>query len=184
MSLWIKAVTANGLSMIRQTSVQRLPPIAFEQRRFDSYFTMGKKRTGKPKGIKPRPAPVREPVIAAKLYENEISQGVFEARAKDLPEENMENPFVHAKGLCILCKHNITPDYKNIKLLSQFISTQTGRVFGRHITGLCKEQQECVEREIRKARAAGLMAYYFKHPEFFKDPKLCDPSRPLRPHPY
>lgn len=184
MSLWIKAALMSGCSVIRQAPVQRLPPIAYEQKRFDSYFTMGKQRMGKRKGIKPRPVEVKEPIVAAALYEKEIDRSVFEARAKDLPEENMENPFVRPKPQCILCKHKITPDYKNIKLLSQFISSQTGRVFGRHITGLCKEQQERVEKEIRKARWSGLMAYYFKHPEFFKDPKLCDPSRPLRPHPY
>lgn len=67
----------------------------------------------------------------------------------------MENPFQHSKRQCVLCKHNITPDYKNIKLLSQFVSSHTGRVYGRHITGLCRDQQERVEKEIVKSRAAG-----------------------------
>lgn len=50
---------------------------------------------------------------------------------------------------------NITPDYKNIRLLSQFISPYTGRIYGRHITRLCKHKQELVEKEISKAHDSG-----------------------------
>lgn len=46
-------------------------------------------------------------------------------------------------------------DYKNTRLLSQFISRFTGRVYGRHITGLCRHKQDEVEKEIKKAREAG-----------------------------
>lgn len=70
----------------------------------------------------------------------------------------MENPFTVTKRKCILCQHGITPDYKNVKLLSQFISPHTGRVYGRHITGLCKDQQDRLENEISKSRFAGRQA--------------------------
>ncbi|KAF5291179.1 hypothetical protein FQA39_LY14421, partial [Lamprigera yunnana] len=69
----------------------------------------------------------------------------------------MENPFEKEKLKCVLCKYNITPDYKNIKLLSQFQSPYTGRIYGRHITGLCENKQKQVEMEIVKAQSAGLM---------------------------
>ncbi|KAI4462066.1 30s ribosomal protein s18 [Holotrichia oblita] len=98
------------------------------------------------------------------------------------PIVDIENPFEKEKPQCILCKTKIVPNYKNVQLLSQFQSPYTGRIYGRHITGLCKYQQEKVEKEIVKAQSAGLMATYLKDPQFFKDPKLFDPEKPLRPH--
>lgn len=94
----------------------------------------------------------------------------------------MPNPFEKEKPKCILCKLNITPNYKNIKLLSQFQSSYTGRIYGRHITGLCESKQKRVEEEILKAQSAGLMGYYLKDPAFLADAKLFDPENPLRPH--
>ncbi|KAK9496446.1 hypothetical protein O3M35_013285 [Rhynocoris fuscipes] len=99
----------------------------------------------------------------------------------DMPIE-MENPFVKEKAQCILCKLNIKPDYKNTKLLSQFVSPFTGRIYGRYITGLCKRKQEAVVKEIIKAQNAGFMPYYNKDPIYLEDPKLFNPDRPVRPH--
>lgn len=96
----------------------------------------------------------------------------------------MPNPFQKEKIQCILCKHNIEPDYKNVKLLSQFQSPYTGRIYGRHITGLCKAKQEKVEAEIIKSQGCALMGYFHKNVAYLKDPKLFDPERPLRPHKY
>lgn len=101
----------------------------------------------------------------------------------DAPVE-MENPFEKEKPLCILCKYNIVPDYKNVKLLSQFQSPYTGRIYGRHITGLCQQRQEQVEKEIKKSQYVGLMGTYHKSLEFLKDPKIFDPEKPSRPHKY
>lgn len=97
---------------------------------------------------------------------------------------SMENPFQKETTKCILCKHNIEPSYKNVRLLSQFQSPYTGRIFGRHITGLCKNKQEKVEREIAKAQAVGFMGFVTKEPRYLKDPPLFDPERPIRPHKY
>lgn len=94
----------------------------------------------------------------------------------------MENPFEKDKKKCILCQMNITPDYKNVKLLSQFQSSYTGRIYGRHITGLCENKQKLVEKEIVKAQSAGLMGYYLKEECFLNDPKLFDDEKPIRPH--
>ncbi|XP_026809882.1 28S ribosomal protein S18c, mitochondrial [Rhopalosiphum maidis] len=97
---------------------------------------------------------------------------------------NIPNPYEKEKRSCILCKMNIVPDYKNTRMLSQFISRFTGRIYGRHITGLCRHKQEHVEKEIKKSREAGLMPFYFRNPEFSHDPKLFDPDNPFRPHSY
>ncbi|KFB53239.1 AGAP008773-PA-like protein [Anopheles sinensis] len=100
----------------------------------------------------------------------------------DTPIELKENPFAKQKVQCVLCKHDINPDYKNVQLLSQFQSPYTGRVYGRHITGLCKNRHEQVEREIIKAQNAGLMPTYHKAVDFLNDPKLFDPEKAVRPH--
>lgn len=94
----------------------------------------------------------------------------------------MPNPFEKERKLCILCQMNVQPNYKNVRLLSQFQSQYTGRIYGRHITGLCAEQQQRVEREITRAQRAGYMGSYNKSVEFLQDPKLFDPERPIRPH--
>ncbi|KAJ8715803.1 hypothetical protein PYW07_010285 [Mythimna separata] len=99
----------------------------------------------------------------------------------DTPVE-MENPYKKERRQCILCKLNIKPDYKNYRLLSQFQSPYTGRIYGRHITGLCKNKQALVENEIRKAQNCAYMPYYYKDKVFLKDPKLFDPENPIRSH--
>jgi hypothetical protein len=49
---------------------------------------------------------------------------------------------------------------------------------------LCKLKQKIVEGEIIKAQNAGYLAVMLKKVEYLKDPKLCDPNRPVRPHRY
>ncbi|EZA51919.1 28S ribosomal protein S18c, mitochondrial [Ooceraea biroi] len=85
---------------------------------------------------------------------------------------------------CILCELNIEPDYKNVRLLSQFQSRHTGRIYGKHITGLCEHKQKRVEQEIIKAQNSCLMGYWTKEPEYVDDPQLFDPNHPFRPHKY
>lgn len=96
----------------------------------------------------------------------------------------IENPFTRESKQCILCRLDIKLNYKNARLLSQFQSPFTGRIYGRHITGLCKQKQKDVERAIIKSQCVGFMPVYHKAPEFLADPKLYDADRPLRPHPY
>lgn len=96
----------------------------------------------------------------------------------------MKNPYKREDRVCLLCKLNITPDYKNARLLSQFQSSYTGRIYGRHITGLCEKKQKDVEKAIKRSQACGFMPTYHKALEFIADPKLYDPEKPIRPHPY
>lgn len=120
-----------------------------------------------------------------------FSQVAAEPSASNLPScsdsnepVSMENPFDREKPQCILCRMNIHPNYKNVRLLSQFQSPYTGRIYGRHITGLCRQQQDRVEAEIKKSHRAGYMSSYHKGVEFLQNPKLFDPERPHRPHDY
>ncbi|XP_006609233.1 28S ribosomal protein S18c, mitochondrial [Apis dorsata] len=97
---------------------------------------------------------------------------------------SIENPYKKKQQLCILCKLNIEPDYKNVRLLSQFQSRYTGRIYEKHITGLCEYKQKKVEQEIIKAQHAGLMGYMTKDPKFCNDPMLFDPNFPFKAHKY
>ncbi|KAK4325032.1 hypothetical protein Pmani_004343 [Petrolisthes manimaculis] len=106
-----------------------------------------------------------------------------EASLSDMPVA-MKNPYEQDPVQCLLCKYQVPVDYKNVRLLSQFISPFTGRVYGRNITRLCKKQQERLENAIKKSQNAGFMAVMLKSVEFLKDPKLFDPNNPFKPHNY
>jgi len=103
---------------------------------------------------------------------------------EDLPESMMTNPYERPQRKCILCQHGIEPDWKNPRLLYQFVSPYTGEVYAKHITGLCNEKQLKLEKCISMANYFGWMSGRIKEPEFLKDPKLCDPERPIKPHKY
>uniref|UniRef100_A0A1A7Y561 Small ribosomal subunit protein bS18m n=1 Tax=Iconisemion striatum TaxID=60296 RepID=A0A1A7Y561_9TELE len=90
---------------------------------------------------------------------------------KDHMVMQMENPYKEPQKGCVLC--NVTVDFKNIQLLSQFISPHTGRIYGRHITGLCGRKQKEVSKAIKKSHALGFMSVTHKHPQFMKDPNIC-----------
>lgn len=93
-------------------------------------------------------------------------------------------PYEKPKEQCILCKNDIVLDYKNPRLLSQFVSSLNGNVYDKHITGLCEKQQTRLEREVKKSRLAMLMPIFYKHPKYNKDPPLFNPDRPQRPNPW
>lgn len=97
---------------------------------------------------------------------------------------HMKNPFTREKKECILCRLKITANYKNPRLLSQFQSKYTGRIYGRNITGLCRRKHREVEKAMSKSQACGFMPVYHKAPEFLEDHDLYNPDKPKRPHPY
>ncbi|XP_026995673.1 28S ribosomal protein S18c, mitochondrial [Tachysurus fulvidraco] len=108
--------------------------------------------------------------ISAKCFQS-LSTIQQENKLNDMPIK-MENPYKQPQKGCILC--SVTVDYKNIQLLSQFISPHTGRIYGRHITGLCGRKQREVTKAIKRARSMGFMSVTLKDPQFIKDPNVCD----------
>jgi ribosomal protein S18 len=92
-----------------------------------------------------------------KKYCRKILQHVFVLFVKSycLQPISLANPYEKPAKKCILCEHGIEPNYKNTKLLYQFVSPYTGMVYGRHITGLCKRMQEKVEAETNIAISFG-----------------------------
>lgn len=124
--------------------------------------------------------------VAPRFCSSSATSDIASSRILNSSDEPivMANPFEREKPKCILCRMNIHPNYKNVRLLSQFQSPYTGRIYGRHITGLCKMQQDRVEQEIMRSHRTGYMGSYNKGVEFLQDPKLFDPERPIRPHNY
>lgn len=102
----------------------------------------------------------------------------------DMFVSDINNPYTRKQHICIICKYNIPLDYKNPRLLSQFVSPYTGFVYGKHITGLCDAQQIRLLRAIKRSRDSGFMPVILKAPKYLKDPKLFDPFSPSRPNPH
>ena len=100
----------------------------------------------------------------------------------DEPVELGQNPYEKPKRKCLLCEHKIELDYKNTRLLQQFISTFSGRVYERHVTGLCTHQYKRLLETIALSRRAGYMPIFVKDPKYLNDPKLFDPLKPRTPH--
>lgn len=105
-----------------------------------------------------------------------------EQKAKQFVDK--PTPYERADRKCILCKHKIRLDYKNPRLLSQFISPLNGNPYDKHITGLCEMQQARLELEIKKARSAMFMPFYYRNAKYNRDPSLVNPDKPQRPNPY
>uniref|UniRef100_UPI00398F5020 small ribosomal subunit protein bS18m isoform X3 n=1 Tax=Pristiophorus japonicus TaxID=55135 RepID=UPI00398F5020 len=93
------------------------------------------------------------------------------SNTSDMPIK-LENPYKEPPKKCIMC--GVSVNYKNVQLLSQFISPYTGRIFGRHITGLCGKKQREISKTIKRAQRLGFMSVTLKDPAFLKDPNICD----------
>ncbi|XP_059130795.1 small ribosomal subunit protein bS18m [Peromyscus eremicus] len=107
----------------------------------------------------------------AVLCRRGCSQDQQVASSEDLPIP-MENPYKEPLKKCILCEKRV--DYKNVQLLSQFISPFTGCIYGRHITGLCGKKQKEITKAIKRAQKMGFMPVTYKDPAYLKDPKVCN----------
>ncbi|XP_004472735.1 small ribosomal subunit protein bS18m isoform X2 [Dasypus novemcinctus] len=105
------------------------------------------------------------------LWRRGCSQHKQVTSHEDLPVP-MENPFKEPLKKCILCGKCV--DYKNVQLLSQFISPFTGCIYGRHITGLCGKKQKEISKAIKRAQIMGFMPVTYKDPAYRKDPKICN----------
>uniref|UniRef100_A0A915IN91 Kinesin-like domain-containing protein n=1 Tax=Romanomermis culicivorax TaxID=13658 RepID=A0A915IN91_ROMCU len=98
--------------------------------------------------------------------------------------DGSHNPFERPKIRCLACEFGLKFDYKNTRLLSQFLSSFSGRLFDKHITGLCERKQLELRQAVETARRAGLAPILTKNLKFLRDPKICDPMNPVKPNPF
>ncbi|XP_074546807.1 small ribosomal subunit protein bS18m [Halichoeres trimaculatus] len=113
--------------------------------------------------------PVINPLLNTGLRSLTVSSNELQGKDELV---KMENPYKEPQKGCILC--SVTVDYRNVQLLSQFVSPYTGRIYGRHITGLCGRKQKEISKAIKKSQAMGFMSVTHKHPQFVKDPNICN----------
>jgi small subunit ribosomal protein S18 len=62
------------------------------------------------------------------------------------------------KKKCVFCKKDLDIDYKNIELLSRYISFK-GKILSRRISGNCAKHQRKLTREIKRARFLSLVPH-------------------------
>ncbi|CAD5216618.1 unnamed protein product [Bursaphelenchus xylophilus] len=130
------------------------------------------------RSFRPFSSTTDEPGKFNQLNETSKSDSVDEFE----PVTLSSNPYEKDKEQCILCREKVKLDYKNARLLQQFISSFSGRVYEQHVTGLCDKQYKTLLRTIEISRKAGYMPVFTKDPKYLRDPKLFDPMRPIRPH--
>lgn len=118
------------------------------------------------------------------VFNRTITTSALRLNSEDEPILLEKNPYEKPNRKCLLCEHKIDLDYKNTRLLQQFVSTFSGRVYERHVTGLCTKQYQRLLQTIALSRRAGYMPIFVKDPKYLNDPKLFDPLKPRMPHSY
>ena len=77
-------------------------------------------------------------------------------------EDNSNSPFENKKKFCPFSQKNSPNiDYKDLKLLSRYIS-EKGKIVPSRITGVSKKKQKELARAIKRARFLSLMSYTSK----------------------
>ncbi|MFH1771899.1 MAG: 30S ribosomal protein S18 [Candidatus Omnitrophota bacterium] len=62
------------------------------------------------------------------------------------------------KKSCVFCKKDLATDYKDVDLLSRYLSAK-GKVLSRRISGNCAKHQRKLMREIKRARFLSMLPY-------------------------
>ncbi|KAF6364921.1 mitochondrial ribosomal protein S18B [Rhinolophus ferrumequinum] len=67
---------------------------------------------------------------------------------------------------CPICRdHKLHIDFRNVKLLEQFVCAHTGIIFHAPYTGVCMNQHKKLTQAIQKARDHGLLSYHIPQVE-------------------
>ncbi|MDP2922897.1 MAG: 30S ribosomal protein S18 [Candidatus Omnitrophota bacterium] len=65
------------------------------------------------------------------------------------------------KKSCVFCKKESDINYKNIELLSRYVSSK-GKIMSRRSSGNCAKHQRRIAKEIKLARFLSLLPYLAK----------------------
>ena len=78
-------------------------------------------------------------------------------------DERMTSPFEESKRFCPFSQPNSPKiDYKDIKLLSRYIS-EKGKILPTRITNVSNKKQKLLSQAIKRARYLGLISYTQKY---------------------
>jgi len=113
-----------------------------------------------------------------KVQDTVLGDGTHESLYDDpdAPCFEMEDPYVETPPKCVICENQIDFDYKNVQLLSQFVSQFTGTIYPRKVVGLCTVQYDKVVKSIIYARKMAMMTHKFKNQSFYDDATLMFPQ--------
>ena len=68
--------------------------------------------------------------------------------------------FFRRKKVCKFCVERIDDiNYKDVRLLGQFVSPESGKITPRRLTGVCSPHQREVTNAIKQARNIALLPY-------------------------
>ncbi len=59
---------------------------------------------------------------------------------------------------CYFCESKISPDYKQVEILTKFV-TERGKISSREYSGICSKHQRRLTKEIKKARYLALLPF-------------------------
>jgi small subunit ribosomal protein S18 len=62
------------------------------------------------------------------------------------------------KKKCVFCEKKLEIDYKNLDLLSRYVSSK-GKMISRRISGNCAKHQRKISQEVKRARFLNLLPY-------------------------
>lgn len=79
-----------------------------------------------------------------------------DAKTKRAPRKGVG--IIRVKKDCVFCKNDVEIDYKNLELLTRYVSSR-GKILSRRISGNCAKHQRKVSREIKRARFLNLIPY-------------------------
>eukprot|EP00128_Syssomonas_multiformis_P014601 Colp12_sorted_trinity150504_noHs@17446 len=113
------------------------------------------------------------PEVRAKRLEDEQKEKLSKARAKFAKDREDifrlkadKKQFVevtHSIKRCPICTNNLKIDYKDVKLLSEFVGPN-GAILPRAVTGVCEANQIKLKKAIKLSRSAGFMPYLGRLP--------------------
>lgn len=65
------------------------------------------------------------------------------------------------KKVCYMCLDKPV-DYKNVMIMSKYVSSDSGKILPRRVTGTCAKHQRVVAEQVKLARFMGFLPYSTK----------------------
>lgn len=62
------------------------------------------------------------------------------------------------RSVCQLCKDKVEPNFKEVALLSNYV-TERGKIIGKERSGVCSKHQRALTTAIKRARHLALLPF-------------------------
>ena len=81
-------------------------------------------------------------------------------RTSRITKKNKKNFYISKSKKCLFTEQNIEYiDYKDVEILLRFISSSTGKILPRRVTGTSAKHQRKLAKAIKQSREAGLIPF-------------------------